>query len=208
MVDFCGQHLLVQLSCAGLTPTEANSYSPPPPTHTQTQTHNTHPKLMPALHQWQHNIPSLSIHTGSVERARIMPCLWNSSVAHNTHIPCVHTAQVTHTHKCWLACSHTHSHRHRHTGKYGAHLHCITHTIRDTICDIKNSRPHPYTHRHRHTGKYEAHLWDSSVKRVTNKKGGRTRGKQIYLGEGGALHHCVVCVCVCVCVSARVRACV
>ncbi|KAL6746414.1 hypothetical protein V8C86DRAFT_1775483, partial [Haematococcus lacustris] len=36
--------------------------------------------------------------------------------------------------------------------------------------------------RHRHTHKFEAHLWDSSVPRKVKGKGGRTRGKQVYLG--------------------------
>ncbi|KAA6424330.1 MAG: AP2-like ethylene-responsive transcription factor AIL5-like [Trebouxia sp. A1-2] len=36
--------------------------------------------------------------------------------------------------------------------------------------------------KHRSTGKFEAHLWDSSHIRIVKKKGGRTRGKQIYLG--------------------------
>ena len=36
--------------------------------------------------------------------------------------------------------------------------------------------------KHRLTGKYEAHLWDSSSARVMPKPGGRTRGRQVYLG--------------------------
>ncbi|DBB03945.1 TPA: hypothetical protein ACH3X1_013021 [Trebouxia sp. C0004] len=36
--------------------------------------------------------------------------------------------------------------------------------------------------KHRSTGKFEAHLWDSSHIRIVKRKGGRTRGKQIYLG--------------------------
>ncbi|KAK9916453.1 hypothetical protein WJX75_002809 [Coccomyxa subellipsoidea] len=36
--------------------------------------------------------------------------------------------------------------------------------------------------RHSTTGRYEAHLWDSSWSRPKTVKGGRTRGKQVYLG--------------------------
>ena len=36
--------------------------------------------------------------------------------------------------------------------------------------------------KHRLTGRYEAHLWDSSSARATPKPGGRTRGRQVYLG--------------------------
>ncbi|KAK9831882.1 hypothetical protein WJX81_005087 [Elliptochloris bilobata] len=36
--------------------------------------------------------------------------------------------------------------------------------------------------RHTTTGRYEAHLWDSSFERVKTGKGGRSRGKQVYLG--------------------------
>lgn len=41
----------------------------------------------------------------------------------------------------------------------------------------------PLLRRHISTGKYEAHLWDGSVQREFIAKGGRTRGKQVYLGE-------------------------
>jgi hypothetical protein len=37
-------------------------------------------------------------------------------------------------------------------------------------------------YRHRWTGKWEAHLWDKSVTREKQASGGRTRGKQVYLG--------------------------
>lgn len=39
-------------------------------------------------------------------------------------------------------------------------------------------------HRHCWTGKWEAHLWDSSAarKKAGSKPGGRTRGRQLYLG--------------------------
>ncbi|KAL6767365.1 hypothetical protein ACKKBF_B34985 [Auxenochlorella protothecoides x Auxenochlorella symbiontica] len=36
--------------------------------------------------------------------------------------------------------------------------------------------------KHRLTGRYEAHFWDASHKRETKGKGGRTRGRQVYLG--------------------------
>ncbi|KDD72805.1 hypothetical protein H632_c2875p0, partial [Helicosporidium sp. ATCC 50920] len=36
--------------------------------------------------------------------------------------------------------------------------------------------------RHRLTGRFEAHFWDASHKRETRGKGGRTRGRQVYLG--------------------------
>ena len=36
--------------------------------------------------------------------------------------------------------------------------------------------------KHSTTGRYEAHLWDSTFVRVKSHKGGRARGKQIYLG--------------------------
>lgn len=36
--------------------------------------------------------------------------------------------------------------------------------------------------RHSTTGRYEAHLWDSTFVRAKASKGGRTRGKQVYLG--------------------------
>lgn len=36
--------------------------------------------------------------------------------------------------------------------------------------------------KHKLTGRFEAHFWDASFKRATTGKGGRTRGKQVYLG--------------------------
>lgn len=36
--------------------------------------------------------------------------------------------------------------------------------------------------KHSTTGRYEAHLWDSTFVRVKSYKGGRARGKQVYLG--------------------------
>eukprot|EP00887_Chlorella_sp_A99_P002832 scaffold6.g2832.t1 len=39
--------------------------------------------------------------------------------------------------------------------------------------------------KHRLTGRFEAHFWDSSHKRETANRAGRTRGKQVYLGECG-----------------------
>ncbi|KAK2075846.1 hypothetical protein QBZ16_001587 [Prototheca wickerhamii] len=36
--------------------------------------------------------------------------------------------------------------------------------------------------KHRLTGRYEAHFWDASHKREVKGKGGRTRGRQVYLG--------------------------
>ncbi|KAG2485128.1 hypothetical protein HYH03_016115 [Edaphochlamys debaryana] len=39
--------------------------------------------------------------------------------------------------------------------------------------------------KHRWTGKWEAHLWDPSVQRKKTSPGGRTRGKQVYLGGYG-----------------------
>ncbi|GAB4820822.1 hypothetical protein N2152v2_007868 [Parachlorella kessleri] len=36
--------------------------------------------------------------------------------------------------------------------------------------------------RHKLTGRYEAHYWDSNFKRENTGRGGRTRGRQVYLG--------------------------
>lgn len=36
--------------------------------------------------------------------------------------------------------------------------------------------------KHRLTGRFEAHFWDASHRRETRGKGGRTRGRQVYLG--------------------------
>jgi hypothetical protein len=57
---------------------------------------------------------------------------------------------------------------------------CVT--ITHTFHSLTHPLTHPTTARHRHTGKWEAHLWDSEAPRKTGTTGGRTRGRQVYLG--------------------------